>query len=68
MSKVKNEITDFGFNFGAMKVTRTCSDYKGGAVVSIKTDKGSISIRSSKTGVITVYDNKGVKFNLNQAN
>lgn len=62
--EVKSEETKFGFNFGSMEITRTCSDYKGAAIIIVSTPKGRLSIRASKTGVISVYDGSGVKLNL----
>ena len=52
------EITEFGFNFGSMEVTRTCSD-KSISIVSIKTPKAKFSVRATKTGQIRFYDDQG---------
>jgi hypothetical protein len=59
MSKVKGEITDYGFNFGSIEVTRTCSHFNGVAIISIKTPKSSFSVRATKTGVVRVFDGEG---------
>jgi len=51
------EITEFGFNFGSMEVTRTSSD-KSSAIISIKTPKAKFSVRATKTGQIKFYDDQ----------
>jgi len=52
------EITEFGFNFGSIEVTRTSSD-KSSAIISIKTPKAKFSVRATKTGQIRFYDDQG---------
>lgn len=55
-----SELTEFGFKFGSIDVSRTASDKSSGiTVVSIKTPKLSFSIRATKTGFISFYDGKG---------
>jgi len=53
-----SKITDFGFDFGSMKVTRTCSD-KFASVMSIETPKAKFSVRATKTGNIRFYSESG---------
>lgn len=59
MSKVSSGTTEFGFNFGSMEVTRTCSYVNGVAVISVKTPKSRFSIRATKNGSVRFYDNHG---------
>lgn len=63
-----NSNTEFGFDFGSMKVTRTCSDEKGAHTISIETPKERVSIRATKTGNISFYNDKGEKLYLNVFN
>ena len=50
--------TEFGFNFGAMKVTRVYGDNKS-HLINIKTPKVSISVRSTPTGQVRFFDEQG---------
>jgi hypothetical protein len=50
-----NELTDYGFNFGSLEVTRVCKD-EIAAVIKVKTPKASINIRATKTGNIRFYN------------
>ncbi len=59
-----SELTNFGFNMGCMKVTRTYEDKSEGknlhvSVVSIETPKTKFSIRSTRTGFVRFYDEQG---------
>lgn len=51
-------ITRFGFLFGSMKVTRTAED-KGVSIISVETPKAKFSVRATKTGFISFYDEQG---------
>ncbi len=56
---MRNEITQYGFNFGSMEVTRTSSGGDGVAIISVKTPRAKFSIRTTKTGQIKFYDQFG---------
>lgn len=56
--------TRYGFNFGSMEVTRTCGDEFGNHVISVKTPKKKLSIRSTPTGQLRFYDDKGNELKL----
>lgn len=56
---LENKTTEFGFNFGSLSVSRTCSDSKGATVIQVKTPKASFSIRATKTGQIRFYSETG---------
>lgn len=52
--------TKYGFEYGAAKVSRYCSDEKKGWVdLGIETPKGTIQVYVTKTGKIRVYDETG---------
>jgi len=55
---MKNELTQCGFDFGSLSVTRTHSD-KFASVISINTPKSKFSVRATKTGNIRFYDEQG---------
>ena len=57
LSSTKN--VEFGFKFGSLLVTRTCSDGNGAHVISIATPKAKFSVRATKTGQVRFYDNQG---------
>jgi hypothetical protein len=46
--------TRYGFEYGPMEVERACSDDKWGVVITLKTPKEHITIRSTPTGLIRV--------------
>jgi hypothetical protein len=49
----------YGFEYGAVKVTRCMSDEKKGwVVIMIETPKASIQVYVTKTGKVRVYDYK----------
>ena len=54
-----NELTDFGFIFGSIEVTRVAQDHKGAVIISIKTPKAEFSIRATKTGQVRFFDKSG---------
>jgi len=54
-----SKTTEFGFNFVAISVTRTCEDKKGAVIISVETQKAKFSVRATKTGFIKFYDNQG---------
>ena len=54
-----NKTTEFGFDFGAMSVTRTCEDKKGVAIISIETQKTKFGVIATKTGKVRFFDNQG---------
>lgn len=56
---MKNEITDFGFNYGSLQVSRTANDTLGNAIIAIKTPKAEFSIRATKTGQMRFFDKAG---------
>ena len=50
----------YGFQFGAAKISRICSDDKNGWVVlDIETPKQTIQVYVTKTGKIRIHDSKG---------
>lgn len=58
---------DYGFQHGAARVTRICSDEKRGWVVlQIETPKSSIQVYVTKTGKIRIHDKDGEWFKLSK--
>jgi len=55
---MRNETTDYGFNYGAAKVTRIANDGEA-VIIGVETPKTTISIRVTKTGKMTIYNNVG---------
>ncbi len=52
--------TDFGFDYGAAKVTRMCSDEKKGWVIlRVETPKAEVQIYVTKTGKVRVFNEQG---------
>ena len=52
--------TEYGFDYGAAKVTRCCSDEKKGWVtLQIETPKQSIQVYVTKSGKIRIHDSSG---------
>jgi hypothetical protein len=50
---------DFGFQFGAAKVTRCMSDSRAGwVVVAVDTPKTHVQVYVTKTGKVRVYTDK----------
>ena len=60
---MKNETTNFGFNYGSAEVTRIGED-NDTVYIGVKTPKTSISIRVTKAGSVIVYNSDGEKINL----
>ena len=61
MNFIRNEVTEYGFNFGAATVTRVTSDKKGGVAIAIVTLKSRIEVCATKTGKVRLYrDNKEI--------
>lgn len=55
----------YGFQYGAAKVTRVCSDDKKGWItLEIATPKQSIQVYVTKTGKIRIHDKDGEWFRL----
>lgn len=49
--------TQYGFEYGALKIERTCSDEKQGWVyVSISSAKKRVSVYATKTGKMRFFD------------
>ena len=49
--------TKYGFDYGAAKVTRCCSDEKKGwVVIRVETPRMGLEIYVTKTGKVRVYD------------
>ena len=60
---VKTEVTQYGFNFGAVKVERLCSDDKRQwVVVGIETPKEKLQVYVTKTGKVVIRDAAGNRF------
>ena len=60
---IKTETTQYGFNFGAAKVQRLCSDEKKQWVVfSIVTPKEQLQVYVTKTGKVVIHDAAGNRF------
>ena len=57
----------FGFDFGAMTVTRTCQD-KTSSIISIATNKCKFSVRATNNGSVRFFDDQGNKCELVQKN
>ena len=55
---IRNDTTQFGFAFGSLEVTRTCTE-KLTATISIKTSKCKFSVRATKNGSVRVFDEQG---------
>lgn len=57
-----NRLTDYGFTFGSMEVTRLCDIPGRGAVIQIKTDSHTIQVSASPAGrsVRVFFDNDEV--------
>lgn len=52
--------TEYGFEYGAAKIERTCSDTKKGWVIlSLETQKDCVRMYITKTGKIRIYTKKG---------
>lgn len=53
--------TDFGFEYGAVAIERTCSDHKKGWVsIAIRTPKHpEIQLYVTKTGKVRIADSNG---------
>lgn len=57
MINIEGEITEYGFSWGAAKVTRMFSDGRHGWVtIGVKTPKRDIQIYVTKTGKVRVHD------------
>lgn len=60
MKNVVGWITEYGFNWGAAKVTRMFSDGRSGWVtIGVKTPKHDIQIYVTKTGKVRIHDASG---------
>jgi hypothetical protein len=61
MSTIQGRITEYGFNWGAAKVTRGFSDdRKGWVTILLDTPKGAgIQVYVTKTGKVRVHDRNG---------
>ncbi len=58
--KVHFKETDYGFDWGSVKVTRACSDEKKGWVVLlVKTPKEEIQVYVTKTGKVRISSESG---------
>lgn len=55
---MKNEITQHGFDFGSMRITRTSQDAKA-SIICVATKKARFSIRSTPNGSIRFFDEYG---------
>jgi hypothetical protein len=52
--------TEYGFEYGAAKITRMCSDdNKGWITLGIETPKKILQIYITKTGKIRIHDSNG---------
>jgi len=60
---MKSTITQYGFDFGSMTITRTCSD-KTSSVVNVTTKKAKFSIRANNNGSMRFYDDQGNELEL----
>jgi hypothetical protein len=57
---IKSERIDYGFEWGAAKVERFCSDEKKGWVLlGITTPKHRLQVYVTKTGKVRVHDGSG---------
>jgi len=52
----KTEITQYGFTWGPLEVERLVSDDKFGVVIKLKTNKESIDIRITPSGLIRLEE------------
>ena len=53
--------TNYGFEYGAAKVSRVCSDYKKGWVVlEISTPRALVQVYVTRTGMIKTYKVSGI--------
>lgn len=58
--KIHYSETKFGFEYGAAKIERCCSDYKKGWVVlKVETKKESLQVYITKTGKIKIHNKQG---------
>jgi len=53
-----SETNKYGFNFGSMTVTRTCSDSYA-HIISVSTKKAKFSVRATPNGSVKFYDDQG---------
>lgn len=52
--------TEFGFDYGAAKITRMCSDEKKGWIIlRVETPKTDVQIYVTKTGKVRVCNEQG---------
>ena len=59
MSKIKYKETQYGFEFGDVKIQRYFSDeLKGWVVVGLETSKKKFQIYVTKTGKVRIFDEK----------
>jgi len=52
----KTEITQYGFIWGPLEVRRLVSDNKFGVVIKLKTNKESIDVRITPSGLIRLEE------------
>ena len=53
---IRAEVTNYGFNFGSVEVTRLFSRPEDGyVVIGITTPKGSLQVYASRTGKIRIF-------------
>jgi len=56
---IRYKETKYGFNYGALDITRIHSDpQKGYILLSLKTPKKELQVYVTKTGKIRIYDHK----------
>lgn len=46
--------TSFGFDWGPMSIERVCSDDKGGVVIAVKSNKETVDIRVTPSGLMRI--------------
>ena len=57
---VNYEETEFGFDYGSAKITRTCSDEKmGWVILSVETPKQNLQLYVTKSGKVRVFSQSG---------
>ena len=54
MSDFETKITQFGFRWGPANIQRLCSDKKWGVLFTIQTNRESLDIRVTPSGLIRV--------------
>ena len=51
------EVTDYGFRYGSLEITRIHSDEsKGWVILQLRTPKSQLQVYATKTGKVRIFD------------